>query len=95
MWPDFYLNELVCFIAYPVLYSMQLGGKKDSRVSQEQEVEDRVVLAEVDQRPAEHPATHGEQTQSCCDQNHIADQRSPATLRHLDKTDDRITHSWI
>lgn len=64
---------------------------KDSRVSQEQQVEYRVVLAEVDQCPAEHPATHCEQTESRCDQNHIADQRSPATLRHLDETDNRIT----
>lgn len=68
-----------------------LGGINDSRVSQEEQVEHRVVLAEVDQRPAEHPATHGQQAEPSCDQNHVAEERSAAALRHLVETDDRIT----
>lgn len=63
------------------------SGIKDSRVSQEEEVEHRVVLAEVDQRPAEHPATHGQQAEPSCDQNHIPEQWSAAALRHLDETE--------
>lgn len=39
---------------------------KDLRVSQEQEIEDRVIPAQVDQRPAEHPATHGQQAEPSC-----------------------------
>ena len=67
-------------------------GIKDSRVSEEEEVEHRVVLAEVDQRPAEHPAAHGQQAEPSCDQNHVSEQRSAAALRHLDKTAER--HRW-
>lgn len=48
--------------------------KKNSRVSQEEQVEHRVVLAEVDQRPAENPATHGQQAEPSCNQNHVAEQ---------------------
>lgn len=69
-----------------------LGG--DSRVSQEQQVEHRVVLAEVDQRPAEHPATHGQQAEPSCDQKHVSEQWSAAALRHLHKTDGRTIHSY-
>lgn len=67
------------------------GSIKDSRVSQEEQVEHRVVLAEVDQCPAEHPATHGQQAEPSCYQNHIAEEWSTAALRHLGETDDRIT----
>ncbi len=49
-----------------------------------------MVLAEVDQRPAEHPATHGEQAEPSCNQKHVAEQRPTAALRHLDETEDRI-----
>lgn len=51
-----------------------LAIKKNSRVSQEEQVEHRVVLAEVDQRPAENPATHGQQAEPSCNQNHVAEQ---------------------
>lgn len=42
-----------------------------------------MVLAEVDQRPAEHPATHGEQAEPGGDQEHVAEQRAAAALRNL------------
>lgn len=61
---------------------------EDSRVSQEEEVEHRVGLAEIDQRPTEHPATQGQQAEPSRDQSHISEQRSTAALRHLE-TDDR------
>lgn len=64
--------------------------KKNSRVSQEEQVEHRVVLAEVDQRPAENPATHGQQAEPSCNQNHVAEQWTTAALRDLGETDDRI-----
>lgn len=66
-------------------------GVKDSRVSQEEEVEHRMVLAEVDQCPTEHPATQGEQAEPSCDQNHIAEQGSTTALRHLKEIHDRVT----
>lgn len=73
---------------------MRVGGIRDLRVSQEEEVEHRVVLAEVDQRPAEHPATHGQQAEPSCDQNHITEQRSAAALRHLDDTESLTVTRW-
>lgn len=68
------------------------GVHKHSRVSQEEEVEHGVVLAEVDQRPAENPAAHGQQAEPSSDQNHVAEQRpAAAALRHLGET--RVSHS--
>lgn len=68
-----------------------VGGIKDSRVSQEEEVEHRVVLAEVDQRPAEHPAAERQQAEPRCDQNHVAEKGSAAALRHLHRTPPQVT----
>lgn len=62
---------------------------RNSRVSQKEQVEHRVVFAEVDQSPAEDPAAHGEQAEPSCDQEHVAEQRSTAALRHLQEADDR------
>lgn len=66
--------------------TVRIGGG-NSRVSQEEQVEHRVVFAEVDQRPAEHPAAHGEQAEPGGDQEHVAEQRSAAALGHLYQTD--------
>jgi len=52
-----------------------------------------VVLAEVDQRPAEHPAAHGQQAEPSRDQNHVAKQWSAAALRHLDETESQLPGS--
>lgn len=61
--------------------------RRNSRVSQKEQVEHRVVSAEVDQRPAKHPAAHGQQAEPNCDQEHVAKQRSAAAVRHLQETD--------
>ena len=65
-------NTACTSISWP-LWGRGFGGDiKDSRVSQEEEVEHRVVLAEINQCPAEDPATHGQQAEPSCDENDIA-----------------------
>lgn len=51
-----------------------------------------MVLAEVDQRPADHPAAHGEEGESSCDQNHVAEDRPTGALGHL-RTGERKKYS--
>lgn len=72
-------------------YESGASMEEDSRVSQEEQVEHWVVLAEVDQCPAEHPAAHGEEGEPSCDQNHIAKERSTGALRHLEEKESRIS----
>lgn len=43
-------------------------------VSQEEQVEDRVIFAEVNEGPAEHAAAHGQEAETGRDQDYVAEQ---------------------
>lgn len=44
-----------------------------------------MVPAQVDQRPAEHPAAHGQQAEPGSDKYYVAEQGPSTALRHLKK----------
>ena len=72
------LGSYQTFISFTQVSLRQPGAYV--RVTQEQQVEDRVVLEQVDQGPAQNPATQGQHDEPGGDHNHIPDQRTRAGL---------------
>lgn len=61
----------------------QKGTRMSLRVAQEEQVEHRVGLEEVDEGPAEDPATQGQETEPGNDQQHVLHEGRRARLGRL------------